>query len=243
MVVIIKGKPRVDDCLKSKDVLWRYLDAARFLDLVHNRRLFFVRGDQFEDKFEGAFTDSIKKAIEAFYKENEIKFSYEEFKTKLRERVFLNCWHRSPDDSMAMWSIYGRSQTSLAITTTVGKLTETIEAAKIPHNVAIKKVAYVKHWRDPEIDYNPYSNVFAHKVKAYEFEKEVRVVIDRFHEEFCSKSVEKGMTVPISLDKLLRSIVISPDAPPWFLSLVEGIVDKYEVSAHVRRSMLAFDPV
>lgn len=243
MVVLIKGKPRVDTALKENFVLWRYIDAAKFIDLVHNRTLFFARGDQFEDKFEGAFTKSIKQAIEQSYEINRIDFTFDEFKKRLRERVFLNCWHASPDDSMAMWSIYGRSTTALAITTTVGQLRDTIEAVSIPHNLAIAKVRYVKHWRDPKLKINPYSNVFAYKVKAYEFEKEVRVIIDRFHEEFDAEITDTGMRVQISLDKLLRSVVIAPEAPPWFLGLIEGVAIKYGVGAPVRRSKLAFDPV
>ena len=205
--------------------------------------LFFARGDQFEDKFEGAFTKSIKQAIEQSYAINKIDFTYDEFKKRLRERVFLNCWHASLDDSVAMWSIYGRSAAALAITTTVGQLRDTIEASRIPHNLAIVKVGYVKHWRDPKLKINPYSNVFAYKVKAYEFEKEVRVIIDRFDEEFDSEITDTGMRVQISLDKLLRSIVVAPEAPPWFLSLVEGVAAKYGVEAQVKRSKLAFDPI
>jgi len=73
------------------------------------------------------------------------------FKKRLRERVFLNCWHASADDSMAMWIMNGRLPTSLAITTTVGKLRDAIQAAKLNYDIAIKKVGYVKYWRDPEL--------------------------------------------------------------------------------------------
>ena len=102
MIVLVKGKVRVDAALRDTQVLRRYLDAAKFLDLLHSQTLFFARGDQFEDKFEGAFTQSIKKAIEQSYEINNIEFSYGEFKQRLRERVFLNCWHANANDSMAM---------------------------------------------------------------------------------------------------------------------------------------------
>ena len=243
MIVFIKGKPRVDAALKDTQVLRRYLDAAKFLDLLHSQTLFFARGDQFEDKFEGAFTKSIKQAIEQSYKINKINFSYDEFKQRLRERVFLNCWHASADDSMAMWSIYGRSATAVAITTTVAQLRNTIEELRLPYHLSIARVRYVKHWRDPKLRINPYSNVFAYKVKAYDFEKEVRVIIDRFHDEFDATIAESGMPIKVSLRKLLRSIVVAPEAPPWFLELVRGVTQKYGVKAPVRRSKLASAPV
>jgi hypothetical protein len=233
----------VDAALKDSQVLRRYLDVAKFLDLLHNQTLFFVRGDQFEDKFEGAFTKSIKQAIEQSYKINEIEFSYDEFKKRLRERVFLNCWHANADDSMAMWSIYGRSATAVAITTTVAQLRDTIQELHLPHHVSIARVRYVKHWRDPKLRINPYSNVFAYKVKAYDFEKEVRVIVDRFHDEFDATIEESGMPIKVSLCKLLRSIVVAPEAAPWFLELVRGVTQKYGVKAPVRRSKLASAPL
>jgi hypothetical protein len=83
----------------------------------------------------------------------------------------LNCWHANVDDSMAMWSIYGRFAIAVAITTTVAHLRDTIEELHLPYHVSIARVKYVKHWRDPKLRINPYSNVFAYKVKAYDFER------------------------------------------------------------------------
>lgn len=139
-ILHVSGKPCVSPALNDSDVLWRYLDAAKFLDLLHNQSLFFSRGDQFEDKFEGAFTDSLKHSIQRSYEVNKIHFTYEEFRERLRERVFVNCWHRSSDDSMAMWSIYGRSPCSVAITTTVGRLKKSLEDQNLPYNISIEKV-------------------------------------------------------------------------------------------------------
>jgi len=229
--------------LKGTDVLWRYLDAAKFFDFMHHKTLFFCRGDQFEDKFEGAFTESLKHAIEKSYQDNQIAFTYEEFRKRLRERVFVNCWHRSRDDSMAMWSIYGKSSCSLAITTTVEKLRVALVEQKLPYDISIERVGYVKHWRDPNLDITPYSRVFAYKTKAYEFEKEVRVLIDRFAGEFKAPMPEGGLTVKVNSETLLRSIVIAPEAPVWFETLVREASKRYGILAPVHRSKLALDPV
>lgn len=243
MSLTIIRKAKVSQNLSDRTVLWRYLDAAKFLHLLHTQTLFFARGDQFEDKYEGAFTRSIKHAIESSYQNNEIAFSYDEFKKRLRERVFINCWRKSSNDSMAMWNLYGRSSAAVAITTTVGQLRNAIDEAKLHPRVSITEVEYVKHWRDPQLKISPYSNVFAYKLVAYDFEQEVRVLIDRFDEEFDSPVPETGMPVGISLKTLLRSIVVSPEAEPWFLELVEGVVKKYDVAVSVHRSKLAFEPV
>lgn len=243
MVIHIPGKPRVHKELNGNAVLWRYLDAAKFFDFIHQKTLFFCRGDQFEDKFEGAFTESLKHAIEKSYQDNNIDFTYEEFRKRLRERVFVNCWHKSPDDSMAMWSIYGRSSCSVAITTTVEQLKSTLTEQKLPYDISIEKVEYVKHWRDPSLDIAPYSRVFSYKTKAYEFEKEVRVLIDRLNGEFKAEVPEVGMAIKIKHSTLLRSIVVAPEAPIWFETLVREVTKQYGIVVPVRRSKLATNPV
>ena len=243
MVIHIPGKPRLGPKLKAPDVLWRYMDAAKFFDFIHSQTLFFCRGDQFEDKFEGAFTESLKHAIEKSYKDNQIDFTYKEFRQRLRERVFVNCWHKGIDDSMAMWGIYGRSSCSVALTTTIGQLRKSLTEQVLPYDISIEKVGYVKHWRDPDLDIAPYSRVFAYKTKAYEFEKEVRVLIDRFADEFESKMPEAGMPIKVDHRTLLRSVVIAPEAPIWFETLVREASVRYGILVPVRRSKLATDPV
>lgn len=241
--IFINEEPVISDGLKTTDVLWRYLDAAKLLDFLQNQTLFFCRGDEFDDKHEGAFTELLRDSINSSYSTNNIAYTFDEFKRTIRSHVFVNCWHRSPDDSMAMWRIYGISNCSVALTTTVGKLQAALREQRIQHLLSIEKVQYVKHWRNPELDISPYSRVFAYKTKAYDFEKEVRVLIDRSVGEFDDEIAEIGMAIKISQKTLLRSIVISPEAPPWFDSLVRAVAEKFGITAPVRRSKLATDPV
>ncbi|MBK0392107.1 hypothetical protein [Ramlibacter algicola] len=238
-----KGKVAVSDKLKDADVLWRYVDTARFLDFLETKALFFCRGDQFEDKFEGAFTHSLRDAIESAYLSNKIDYTYESFKKELRRRVFVNCWHNGRDDSMAMWKIYGQSPCAVALTTTVGRLKEALESQLLPYHLRIERVEYVKHWRDPKLNIKPYSRVFSYKTTAYAFEKEVRVILDRSLDDAQDAVLETGIPVPISVPKLLRSVVISPEAPKWFSNLVTLVAARYGLQADVRHSKLSLEPV
>ena len=54
---------------------------------------------------------------------------------------------------------------------------------------------------------------------------------------------EAGLLVPVDATRLLRSIVIAPDAPPWFEKLVRQSALRYGIRAPVRRSKLAADPI
>lgn len=239
----VPGRPRINGRLNRNTVLWRYLDAAKLFDFFQNSTLFFCRADKFTDKFEGAFTPSLRQQINASYSENKIEFTYEQFKRRMRERVFINCWHRSQDDSAAMWALYGKSDCAVALTSTIGQLSDALLEQKIPHDISIERVEYIRHWRDPELDIAPYARVFAYKTKAYEHEKEVRVLIDRSLREFDANIPEPGMAIAVAPSTLLRSIVIAPEAPGWFESLVRQSAERYDIAAPVRRSKLANDPI
>jgi hypothetical protein len=229
--------------LRPETVLWRYLDAAKLFDFFENSTLFFCRADHFSDKFEGAFTPSLRTQISDAHARGEIDYDYEQFKRRMRESVFINCWHRNQDDSAAMWALYGKSECAVALTSTVGQLADTV-AGIAEHKISIARVEYVKHWSDPKLDVSPdYTRIFAYKTKAYEYEKEVRVIIDRTRDAPTPDLRQPGIVVPIEAGRLLRSIVIAPDAPPWFESLVRQSAQRYGVRAPVRRSKLATDPI
>nr|AGU09991.1 hypothetical protein [uncultured organism] len=245
----------VEGQLRRDTVLWRYLDAAKLFDFFENSTLFFCRADRFSDKFEGAFTPTLRQQISDSYARGEIDYTYEHFKRRMRESVFINCWHRSQDDSAAMWALYGKSECAVALTTTVGQLADTLEGTQDAHEedhaIRIARVDYVKHWSDPKLDISPdYARIFTYKTKAYEYEKEVRVIIDRTgrtpappQSTLRSTLLEPGILVPIDAVTLVRSIVIAPDAPPWFEKLVRQSALRYGIEAPVRRSKLATDPI
>ena len=234
----------IDDQLRPDTVLWRYLDAAKLFDFFENSTLFFCRADHFRDKFEGAFTPSLRQQISDAYARGEIDYNYEQFKRRMRESVFINCWHRSQDDSAAMWALYGKSDCAVALTTTVGQLAATLENVEEDHEISIARVEYVKHWSDPKLDVSPdFTRIFTYKTKAYEYEKEVRVIIDRTGHALVPELLQTGLVVPIDVRALLRSIVIAPDAPPWFEKLVRQSALRYGIKAPVRRSKLATDPI
>jgi hypothetical protein len=232
----------VDAGLKPTDILRRYLDTAKLLDFFVNKRLYFSRGDQFQDKFEGTFTQSTKSALNTLVQSGSLDIPYDELKKRLRERVFINCWHKDLNDSMAMWQLYGQNNFSAAITTTVEKLNHALEEHCNDYLLSIRKVEYVKHWRDPKLVIRPYSNIFAYKVKAYEYEKEVRVIIDNFDSPD-GEAIGRGIPLSVDANALLRTVVIAPEAPEWYVDLIQKIAKQNFIDAPVRRSMLAIEPI
>lgn len=229
--------------LKDHQILRRYLDLPKFIDLLRTQRLYLRRADLFQDKFEGSFTPSLRAAIEEAYVVNKIDFSYEKFKKELREGVYINCWSLGANDNMALWEIYGKSEASVAVQTTIKRLRGEITEWHESGTTSLGKVEYIKHWRDPAIDILPYSNVFRYKVVAYEFEREVRIIHDRMGQNFEKSEKESGIHMPVQINQLLTRIVVSPSAQPWFIELVKDVMKKYGINVPVRPSKLAIDPI
>ena len=213
------------------------------MDLLENSSIFLTRADKFEDKFEGSFTRSIKKLIEMSYEENNVDFTYDQFKSGLRKGVFINCWHLGTNESMAMWKLYGKSSNAVAITTTVGKLANELEVHNRNNNIRIKKVEYIDHFDDPKIDVSKYSNIFAYKNEAYSFENEVRIIADHYPNPEVMSNDSYGYGIKIKLSNLLRSIVVSPESPEWFFNLITQVCFKYKCQDYVQRSKLASGPI
>ncbi len=233
----------VDYRLKGNDILRRYLDLPRFINFLKTSSLYLCRSDLFPDKFEGSFTPAIREAISAAYKKNRIEYGYEEFKKELREGVFLNCWSLGIDDNMALWQLYGKTDDCVAITTTVSKLATAIKRFTGSGYLSIRKVDYIRHWKDPAIVVNPYSSVFRYKVVGYKFENEVRVILDRFEATFESPDKEDGVSIHVDLSIFLRSIVVSPECSHWFREVVKDIASKYGVSCPIRVSSMSRKPI
>jgi hypothetical protein len=238
-----KSKINVDGRLRGGNVLRRYLDVPRLINVLKTSSLYLCRSDLFPDKFEGSFTPSLRGSISASYQKNKIEYSYDKFKKELREGVFLNCWSLGVNDNMALWQLFGKTDDCVAITTTVAKLKTALNGFAGSGKLSIRKVDYIRHWKDPEIEANPYSNIFRYKTVGYEFEQEVRVILDRFESTFESTSKDEGVFIPIDLGAFFRSIVVSPECSPWFKDVVKDLLKKYGVSCPVRNSSMAKNPI
>lgn len=229
--------------LQDNEVLRRYLDFSKFVDLLRTQSLYLRRADLFQDKFEGSFTPSLKAAIEEAYEISNTGSSYESFKKELREGIYVNCWSLGLNDNMALWEIYGKSDASVAITTTVGMLRTELEATTPAGTTTLCKVEYIQHWRDPMMSIIPVSNIFRYKVIAYDFEREARIIHDKLDQNSSRPDKETGVLIKVRLERILRSIVVSPSAQPWFIDLVRDVSRRYGITAPVRRSKLAIDPI
>lgn len=232
-------------------LIWRYMDFTKFVDMLEKASLYFTRADCFEDIFEGSLTKMSKEFIEERIieiKNREVfpeNFDAERIRsiTPARKQKAINCWHMNDFESAAMWKLYLQSNEGIAIQSTFSKLRTALTESELI--VLIGKVNYIDY--DKEV-INPFNgfNSFLHKRKSFEHERELRVILwDKMktNKDLIDLSDQTGCRIKVSLEELIQNIYVSPNSPLWFTNLVQEITLKYGISRKVINSRLNDTPI
>ena len=240
-----------------KEIIWRYLDFAKFVDLLDRKALFFARGDSFHDPFEGswtkknfdsmtkAFKDSMPKAFKDLDDTGVIQVR--DFFKRMRKYTFLSCWHLSNHESAAMWELYSKSNEGVAIQSSISRLSGELKKNYARHDLYISRVRYV--------DYSTFFMregdmlaPFIHKRKSFEHEREVRAIVQQLPSsggtiDWSIKPPEKGIYISLDLNAIIETVYVSPTSPKWFKELVQSIMNTYGYNISVKQSRLSDDPI
>lgn len=237
--------------------LWRYMDFTKYVSLLSSRALYFSRSDQFEDAYEGAkglkrtknawddhylsfFRQAIRNPPDG-YKCDKADEQVEEEASQLlrdlesggnasREHTFISCWHENAYESTAMWRLYSSYlPNAVAIKTSYGSLYRSLGSNP---QIRIGRVRYIDFNRQ----YAGVNDAFWRKRKSFEHEREVRAVIT----DFSCQGV--GSLVPCEVKLLIESLHLSPQAPAWFMNLVNDVNLKFGVEVEVGASEFNEDP-
>ena len=205
------------------------MDLAKFISLLANEALFFSCPSRFHDPFEGhrprSEMEALSKMLQQPYNDlidlrNNLKkmhhdadlsaldCSLEKFREiakngfKIVIRKFgVSCWHKSEDESEAMWKLYSNSGQGIAIESTVKQLRESILHRD---HLIIDSVRYGDFDKDPiDKGYRHYG--LFQKRRSFEHEKELRATI--VLEE---KDYGNGAFVRCDLNVLINNIYVSP---------------------------------
>lgn len=234
--------------------IWRYIDFAKFVDLIITKELYFSRLDLFEDKFEGSNTIPTVKDRESYFKNmvgreimtpegaDKNKKILDNHYEEQRRHYAVNCWYINEYESAAMWSLYSRTGAGITIKSTYNRLKNALRESPIVIHVGIVK--YVDFQRDLTewgVGFIP----ILLKRKSFEHEHELRAVIwsqEGENNKYCEK-IEHGIRVKINLDELVDSVYLAPFTPQWIHSLVNNIMDKFEFNKALKQSGLEGEPV
>lgn len=229
----------IDPDLKQGTLLRRYLDLPKFLDLLHSRHLYLRRADGFSDRLEGALIPNFRRAMDAAYKRGETQHNADYFYRRARTGNYVSCWSLGGKDNMALWQLYGGLKTTLAITTTVERLIRL--SLEWKQQALIHRVSYIDHSKNPDMVVGFYTDVLRYKNEAYSYEKELRLIIPRQGKNYETNPI--GIRLPVAQPSdFVRSVVLAPEAEPWFVEVVRDLCLRYDLKVPVRQSKLAFMP-
>jgi hypothetical protein len=175
-----------------------------------------------------------------------------------RRNTIVNCWHVGKAESAAMWSLYALNNAGLAIRTTFKRMTEALprysgaEDEEIEYSLAPSVlhvggglVEYIDFGDDQlRLDAN---RLPFYKRRSFEHEREFRLVCRAYPymgdptEESCFP--HGGDYVPLNVTHLVKDVFVAPQAPGWFVEVVQEVIDRFGFSFDVRQSSLSQAPV
>ncbi|MDI1318962.1 MAG: DUF2971 domain-containing protein [bacterium] len=220
--------------------LWRYTDLAKYLALLQSSKLHFTRVDKFDDQWEGEISAPTKEWLNNFEKSLGNKSGTRSilFARHWKLTMFVNCWHESDYESLAMWRTYGSGGYNLAVITDVDGLTAAIEGAETP-NIYCGRIKYINYQRDRIPAGNNFA-AFLRKRKGFEAEREVRLLIWDIPPSLKEGPTEKivfdvthksgGIDVPVKLKSLIKGVRVAPNTPDWLLTTIRGATERYGLS-------------
>jgi hypothetical protein len=139
----------IDSDLKLNNILRRYLDLPRYVELLRTQSLYFRRADLFPDKFEGALTPAIRSLINDALSTGKGDYDADSYYQFVRNSIYLNCWSFGSHDNMALWKLYGGITNGIVITTTLKRLVEA--GLSWENEVKICRVKYIDHFKNPDM--------------------------------------------------------------------------------------------
>jgi len=239
---------------KGDAIIRRYMDFAKFVSLLDEQALFFVRADKLGDSFEGSHSKANIEIRPQVYRDmlknlgsnsQDVLKDMSAFFKFLPKITAVSCWHLSEYESDAMWKLYLESSEGIAIQSTYYRLKSSIRDKSLPiHIYKVKYIDYEQDFMPGEFNVGP----FFHKRKGFEHEHELRAVIqnwayERGGEKVLAKPIaDEGIYVKVDLDLLIDRIYVAPKCPEWFFKLVKSVVRKYKLNKDVLRSSLDDKP-
>jgi hypothetical protein len=210
----------------------------------------------FQYKLDGGTEETLEAAFQHWYKRQEMMCILHEAQ---RRDYYINCWHESDSESVAMWKVYGSPGAGVAIISSCSRLESALQANE--QNLFLGRVIY----RDISAIEVGASNYFEHilsKLSNYSYEREMRLVywshgkshapliksrwndVARRFEDVGDdlRPIQPGVSFNCKIDLMIEKVIISPYAPSWYVSTIEGVRNRLGYTFPVHKSILMDKP-
>jgi len=200
---------RINHNMDENIPIWRYMEMSKFFLLVSRKKLWFSRGDLLGDEHEGSYPECMVRVRESKWPNDELNTRLSRGSKEGRKYTYVSCWTKQDPGSFAMWKIYTPNATGMAIQSTIGKLANCF--IRKPNDLFERldvRIEPIEYDLD-EIKNMPEDDDFVrfqHKLKAYNYEKEVRARLTLI------PTVEKpriGFELEVDLQVLFEKIYLS----------------------------------
>lgn len=235
---------------KNNEFLWRYLNIHKFLNFISQRRIRFVRMDQFEDPLEGIpfetrerFTNAIINPKIKFAKmiiDNNINdslnpqtniFGRKDQIRQIQLSHYVSCWFYDNRESMAMWNSYSNPD-GVALRISFGNLINNLVPNESDSNI--------REYFCGKVDYQDFLSQKSgkrlskigkeslSKDLSFSHEKEIRFIV-------ISEPNKKGLKLyiesqPLRLEKLDIKIFCHPRMEYWKKKNIRDLLKENKLS-------------
>lgn len=165
---------------------------------------------------------------------------------KISSCIAVNCWFLGDYESEAMWKIYSDNGKGIALRSTIGNLAKALSEGDHEERIDIGRVKYFDFNDDtlsPKELVSDGHLVPLLKRKSYQHENEIRAFLTP------KLPIDKDMTnwiprpykITISIDDLIKDVIVSPYASNLYESAVYDIGEKYGIKERTKKSKLLSD--
>jgi hypothetical protein len=218
-------------------VIRRFINVAKFEDLLRTSSLHFSPASKFNDHLEGYYTELDNHRSESML----MKMGFDAKALNLaksarvtvaeinKKSALISCWTLADATNERMWREYGKSDPgSVCLETTIGKLRD-----EIGSDFLFFKVSYI----DFELDSIPKLHSllpFLHKnAEDFSWEKEIRIIGDPVFGE----RLESARKVEININTGIQQIILSPEATSHDLIRVESLLKQAAIDIPIKTAI------
>lgn len=223
--------------------VWRYLDLAKFIWLLENRKLYFPRLDLLSDPHEGSTPHLLASLRNQQLRElggEQLATYITNFNRQNCRSLYVNCWHLGNAESEAMWRLYCSNDGGVAIQTTYERLVASVENDPYCY---IGSVTYIDY-ESQGFPLNNFLYPVMHKRISFAHEQEVRLVKGLDQNCTPEQGIPPGITIDWAPETTVEAIYVNPYASEFYHDVVCSVVRRVAQSLepHVRWSQMRAAP-